>query len=368
MKIGIDARPLSGDRPTGIGIYLHNIISYINQFDTTNEYILYSNKPINLRFSPNKNITTKVTDGKIGTFWLRYKLPRQIKKDMLDIFWGTEHFLPKSVKGVQSILTVHDLSLLINPSWGTKRNAFFQNIYAPKSIREAGKIIAVSESTKKDIIEKIHIPSDIITVVYNGGSSIQAASKFEGTLNIEEKFGIKGKFFLYLGTLEPRKNVETLIDAFDLIASQHDVSLVVAGGLGWKYEPLLAKIENLKSKIRIIRTGYIGVEDKVALFKQAQAVVYPSLYEGFGIPVLEALENGVPVITTRNSSLPEVGGSVALYIDNAKDFEALASQMINVLNLSREEREKLIQDGYKQAKKFSWEKCAKETLEVICGK
>lgn len=368
MKIGIDARPLISDQPSGIGVYVANIIQYIHQHDDQNEYILYTNKPLSNHYRFPGNIKTNTVAGKVGTFWVRYALPQAIKDDHIDVFWGTQHILPKKVKGVRYVLTVHDLALLVNPSWGSYLNAIMQNIYARLSIRDADCIIADSNSTKEDICRICHVPRKKVSVIYLGGPSKQDSVEPAEQAEILRQLKINMPYYLYLGTIEPRKNISSIVTAFENIAENNDSVLVLAGGLGWKYKKILQAIANSKYKDRIILTGYVSAKEKETLLKNCLCFLFPSHYEGFGIPVLEAFMNGAIVVTSCNSSLPEVGGNAALYIDNENDYIKLSALMLHTAQLDTADRKVHINKGYKQASLFTWSSCAGKTMEIIQGR
>lgn len=313
MIIGIDARGLDGKK-SGIPLYIENIIKEINKKDKKNKYILYSNREINLDVKLNENIIVKQNMGGLGSILIYFKLPKILKEDKVDLFFGTQHCLPrrnKYTKGIKFVLTIHDLAIKKLKTVGSFKNTIIQTIFTGRSIKNADKIIAISNATKNDIVELYNVEKDKISIIYNG------TNFDEHTINLTEdqkseirkKFKIENsKFIFFLSTIEPRKNIETLIKAFDYIKVKEkmDLKLILAGGLGWKYENILKQYESSKFKDDIIMPGYISKEEKEYLYKNAECFVYPSLYEGFGLPILEAMSNKQIVITANNSSLPEV--------------------------------------------------------------
>ena len=365
MIIGIDARPLILKNPTGIATYLINVLQYIGEHDKKNKYILYTSKPFECERSFGPNFEIKHIHSRIGTFWLRYRIPRIIKKDKVDVFWGPSHILPLKVKGIRYVLTVHDLALLINPTWGEKNNSKIQNFYLPRSVRCADYILTDSESTKKDIKKICKRISAHIKCVYLGGVDLGVASKIDKIEieSIKQKFGIEKKYFIFVGTIEPRKNIISLVHAFELL--QEDCQLVLIGGLGWRYEEILNTINASPLKKNIIMTGYVKKEEKIALMKSAEAFVYLSHYEGFGIPILEAMETKTLIVSASNSSLSEVGGNAVLYVRDENNTEEIVNVMKRVLNMDEKERNDIILKEINNLKKFSWEKCAKETMNAI---
>ena len=371
MNIGIDGRGLEGKK-SGIGIYIEEIIKQINSLeDKTNKYIIYSPRKVEINAKLNDHVIIKDGNKRLGSFWLYLKLPKILKEDNIDVFWGTQHCLPKRnkySKNIKFVLTIHDLAIKKLKTVGSVKNTIIQMLFLKKSIKNADKLIAISEATKNDIIELFKINNERIQTIYNG-TNIDAEYKVTEAQEqeIKEKFNIeKVPYIFFISTIEPRKNIPTLIKAYSYVREKKiDLKLILAGGLGWKYEDILSKIENSKYKEDICLQGYISKEEKQYLFKNTKMLVYPSLYEGFGLPILEAMANKALVVTSNVSSLPEVGEDIAYYYNNVLNYEELGEKIIEVLNIDEKEREEKINKGLYQVKKFTWEKCAKETLEIL---
>lgn len=299
-------------------------------------------------------------------------LPKILKKDEIDVFWGTQHVLPErneDTQHIKYIVTIHDLAIEKLKTVGSFSNTIIQKIFVKTSLKNADRVIAISEATKKDIEEIYKIEKNKIETVYNGTKEEKELEITEKQKKeIEEKLKIKDTpFIFFLSTIEPRKNVENLIKAFDYIKEKNasKLKLVLAGKFGWKYENVIRLYNQSKYKEDIIMPGFISKEEREYLYKNAKCFVYPSLYEGFGLPVLEAMANKALVVTSKNSSLPEVGGDAAFYFENALDYEELGNKIIEVMNLEEQEKKERIEKGLEQVKKFSWEKCAKETINVL---
>ena len=171
MNIGIDARRLSDENPAGVGRYLIEILTYFSRQNNDDNYYLFSNRPILKQYIFNKRFHCVYMQNKIGTLWMLFELPKHLTEYNLDVFWGPEHMLPPKIKGVRYVLTVHDIALLINPKWGSRKNAIMQNIFCRLSCKRADKIIAVSEATKKDIVSLLSIDANRITAILNGGGT-----------------------------------------------------------------------------------------------------------------------------------------------------------------------------------------------------
>ena len=373
MVIGIDARGLDGNK-AGIPTYIEEVAKEINSKENQeNKYIFYSCRKINLDIDLKENIVIKECKTRmLGSFWLYFTVPKMLKSDNVDVFWGTQHCLPKRnkyTKNIKFVLTICDLAIKKLKTVGSLKNTIVQKLFLKRSIKNADKIIAISKATKNDILEIYKIKEDKVSVIYCG-TNLQKECNVteEEKKKIKEKFGIKDlPYIFFLSTIEPRKNIETLVKAFNYIRRKEDIKLklILAGGLGWKYQGVLDLVENSEFKEDIIMPGYISKEEKKYLYENTKCFVYPSLYEGFGLPILEAMSNKALVVTGNNSSLPEVGGDAAFYYESTLNYSALGNKIIEVMNLSTEEREKKIKEGLEQTKKFTWDNTAKETIELL---
>lgn len=370
MRIGIDGRALTQKR-AGIGTYTYELIKGLNNLDKKNEYYIYSNKEVYIDFPLNNNFKIVVSKFRIGTIWLYLKLPKILYKDQIDTFLGTQHVLPKRnkyTKNIRFILTVHDVALLKIKGIGKWYNTIIQKMFVKKSCENANKIITISNSTKEDLIELFNLNKEKIQTIYLGVNPKQNIKLTSSEKKkIKEKYGVSDKkFIFFLSTIEPRKNVVTLIKAFNIFKEKNsEMKLVLSGGLGWKYKKVLKEIEKSKYKQDIILTGYISKEEKAYFYKNCAFFAFPSLYEGFGIPVLEAMQNEAIVVTSTNSSLPEVGGNAAIYYDNVLNPIELASSFDEVCTITKKDNEKRIKEGLQIANAFQWNKTAEETLKVL---
>lgn len=267
-------------------------------------------------------------------------------------------------------MTVHDIAnhILENISQSKSSQQKYLRLILDHSCKIADRIIVPSIATKNDLVEHFDVDPRKISVIYEGGDK-EINVKPAGEQELKEKYQIKKPYFLYVGTLQPRKNIETIVNAFLCLAKEELTSqLVLAGGTGWGMDKVLEKIQKSESKDRIILTGYVSEEEKAGLYKNAEAFLFPSQYEGFGIPVLESFSYGVPVITAKNSSLPEVGGNAAIYIENVMSSAELEECMKKILSLSESDRMLLSEKGIQQFNKFTWKKCAREISKLFCGK
>ncbi|MFH1232239.1 MAG: glycosyltransferase family 1 protein, partial [Patescibacteria group bacterium] len=291
----------------------------------------------------------------------------------------------------KSLITVHDLSFLRNPEFFSLRKNFWHNmINVSKLLKKFKQIIAISENTKRDIIELCGISPDKIKVIYSGvgeeykqitnlnlielkdtecsiGHSVSKAIEAKRLNEVKQKYNLPDNFILYLGTIEPRKNIEGIIKAYNQLridnSELEDVKLIIVGGKGWKSKNIYKEWDLSEYKDDIKFLDYISSENKVYLYNLASVFLYPSFYEGFGFPPLEAMACGTPVIASYSSSLPEVIGDAGLLVDPYNITE-IANALKQIL-LNKDLSDKLIKKGLEQAKQFSWIKTAREYLEVF---
>lgn len=362
MKIGIIADSLN-DNFTGVSNYTYNLIDNLSNLDNNDDVFQLINYKTNQHFSQLKTIKINNPFRVLKTYgWYPY-LIRKLKKFDLDIIHNPSQ-IPTYVKAKQKyILTVHDLTPFIVPSESKFGRPTIHKILFPRTLRNADKIIADSYNTKKDLINYFKIPADKIRVIYLAASEKFKPLDNQGIYTFKEKYGFNFSFILYVGTLEGRKNIPFLIKSFyEFRKKSQNVKLVIAGKKGWKYKNIFSMIDELNLNNEIIFTGYVPEEDLPGLYSSADLFVYPSIYEGFGLPPLEAMACGCPVITSNISSLPEVVGDAGIMVD-PYNVDELSSAMYKVLNDSVL-RKDLVTKGLNRAKMFNWEKCAKDTINV----
>ena len=289
-------------------------------------------------------------------------LARRHKVDILHV----PAFAPPFRKPCKVVVTVHDIAGRLFRNQIGVPSAFYWGQWLPFVIRRADRIIADSEHTKKDLMKYLRIKENMIRVVYPSGHETFSALVPEAKVGeVKRTAGIHGRYFLFVGTLEPRKNLGRILDAFKAVsATLRDHQLVIAGSKQFahgEYSEILARDHALASD-RIVAPGYLNHESLNALYCGAEALIFPSLYEGFGIPILEAMASGCPVLTSSVTSTPEVAGEAAIFVDPC-DTNAIAEAMKR-LALQETLRSELRLKGFEQIKKFSWRKTARETIEV----
>lgn len=288
-------------------------------------------------------------------------------RDRIDLLFSP-CFLVPLICPSRSMITIHDLTHVVFPEKHKAKHLFIYNTLLPHSIKSSNKIIAVSQNTKQDIIKIFNIPEEKVTVIYESANDIFKPVKgSESISKIKRKYGIPSKYILFVGTIEPRKNLIRLIEAFNLVKTRKNINykLVIVGKKGWMYEDVFNSIKELGLENEIVFTDYIPEKDLVYIYNGADIFVYPSLYEGFGLPPLEAMSCGVPVVTSNTSSLPEVVGKAAVLID-PYDVKQLSDAIYWVLT-NRGLRENLIGNGLRRARLFSWQKAARELSSVFNG-
>ena len=368
-KIGIDAKVLC-KKNAGIKTYLVNVIKYINSIDDDNEYYLYVNRDLDIDFPLSNKFHIRKYKSKVGTLGLITKVHKMIKKDQIDIFWGPEHVLPKKVKNVSYYLTIHDLTIFKIRGIGSLYNTIINKLFTKKSVKKADKVIAISKATKQDIVDLFHVSENKVEVIYNT-KKLYAYHYVENRLinddfkEVKEKFDINKDFFLFVGTIEPRKNIRSIIKAFNSFKEKdNDCKLIIAGGNGWKTKKIYKEYEKSPFRDDIVFTGYVSSKEKELLYRNSLSLLFPSLYEGFGYPIIESLSVGTPVITSNVSSMPEVGGNVCHYVNNPLDYNEICKQMIAILN-SWKNKEVNELDLVKQSNIYNNDDYAQKTIELL---
>lgn len=382
MRIGIDIRSLAEGSRTGVEEYLINLLENIFKLDKDNEYILFFNsfKKPDIDFNwavkyPNVRIKKFRIPNKILNFFIWYfKYPKLDKLiGGVDVFFCPNVSFIAVSKNAKLVLTIHDLSYIRHPQFFSLKRRLWHWVINPRALcRRADKIIAVSDSTARDITTLFGIEPAKITKIYSGiGEKFEMVDRNDFRLiEIKDLYKLPFNFILYFGTIEPRKNIICLIQAFNRLKLLKNpdldkFKLVLAGQRGWKCREIFRRIKDSPFSEDIILTGFVREEDKPYLYNLAAVLAYPSFFEGFGFPPLEAMASGVPVVTSNNSSLPEVTGNAAIMVDPWKPDETYRA--LKMLLSDRDLRNKLKELGLKQASNFSWEKTAKETLDIISG-
>ena len=370
MRIGIDVSPLVASQRTGVQTYILNAMKGLAKVDTENEYFLYSNADFDNPIESDrwhKRIGRGLTT-KIAICWLQTQLKQLVEEDDIDLFWGAYHFLPLFLdRSVKSVLTIYDLVYRFYPGTLTARNVWSHKVFTERSIRKADKIIAISESTANDLKRVFNIGDRKMQVISPGVDLgfFRPCPPESSREYLTQKYGILESYVLCVGTIEPRKNLAALFRAYAQLCRRSKAAhkVVVAGARGWKNSHLFAPVSKLNIEDRVRFLGYVPDEDLPKLYSAAGVFVYPSIYEGFGLPVLEAMACGCPVIAFDNSSLPEVVGNAGLLVET-NNISELSISIEKVL-FDESLQDSMAERGIERAKMFDQESCSKRVYKLF---
>jgi glycosyltransferase involved in cell wall biosynthesis len=369
MRIALNARHMMQDRLEGIGTVTHEIMSRIVTSHPEDRFDYYFDRPFQSQFIHGPNVMPHVFGPParlpvLIRYWNKYPIKTDVVRQKSDIYFSPDGFVPLKLK-VPKVSIIHDVAFHRYPEYFTPRIRKFYKTWMPSYLEHTDHIITVSQFSKSELIAAYNISPEKISVVYNGVSMGYTPWLPEAIQLFRDQHTQGKPYFFYLGAIHPRKNVVTLIRAFEQFKSMNpgDHQLVIAGRASWDAAEVFKAIESSRWKSDIRLPGFIDRDYTKAWMACAHVLVYPSLYEGFGLPLLEAMSSGVPVISSNASSLPEVGGNAALYF-NPLDIEMLAHHM-NTISLNQEVRGDLVAKGFEQIKKFSWDKAAKETYTIF---
>lgn len=374
MKIAIDIRNI-GKQRTGSEVVVLELTKNILELDRENEYLLLTDtddervlanikKDLNLADKKNAQVVSIKASNKF--IWAAWAMPRYFRKNKIDVFHN-EYIVPFFIpKGVRVVTHIHDVSFKAYPQMILKRDLFFLDLLIPRSIRRSDKIIAVSQFTKEEIIKYYKVAADKIEVVFNSTNFTEEDLTQDFKKAVQTKYVLPGEYILYIGTLQPRKNIPLLIEAYARIKNKiPNVKLVLAGNrnahnFDKKIDEVLSK-NNLKDEV--IFSGFIDTVDKKAVYKMAKVYVFPSFYEGFGIPILEAMSQGTAVLASDIAPHREVGIAADIYF-NPNSIDNLSDMLYNIC-VDKEKRESLIELGLSKSKQFSWQKSAQKMLNIF---
>lgn len=368
MRVGLDGFPLSSPK-TGIGHYTFELARSLAQMAPADSFQLVSPLPFNdsvvqdiRRTSLNLDVVNpKATS--IRRHWWAVGLPLYLRQTSFDLFHGTNYEVPLWNRQ-RNVLTIHDLSILLHPDYHERDLVRRARRRLPLMVRSAAKIIAVTESMKREICDYLGVKPERVAVTPEAPRRAFRRMPLEQTVETRRRHGIEDDFILFVGTIEPRKNLLTLVRALDEILRNTSLrpQLVIAGGKGWLMDELFSFIESSGIGGRVRFIGYTSDNDLRALYSSCRISVYPSLYEGFGLPPLEAMACGAPVITSRIPAIVETVGGAAILIDPA-DVVGLARSIAQLWDDERQ-RDQLSLAGLQRAAEFTWEKTAELTLDV----
>jgi glycosyltransferase involved in cell wall biosynthesis len=367
MRICVNASP-AVHHIAGLGRYTQELMTALLAEDSDNEYVAFYNRPSEARVDPPLDRLDHITTDLATKPWRMTALLSQfahVPQDRMfpeiDLFHATDHLLPRLAR-VKSVFTLHDLVFRFYPHTHKTLNRWFLTLMMPRFLKAADAVIAVSEHTKRDAIETYGIDEAKITVIYEGVHARFRRESADSMAAVRHRYSLPERYILSVGTIEPRKNLTSLLEAYHTLRQSAEFGLVFVGKKGWLYEDFFHRLHELGLEDEVLFPGFVPDEDLPALYSAADLFVFPSLYEGFGLPVLEALACGTPVVASNAASLPEVAGDAALLVDPSS-VETLVRAMLDVLS-SDELREDLRARGPRQAAKFTWQRAARETLAV----
>jgi len=370
MRIGIDCRMFSS-KFTGIGRYVYEFVKNVTAINAESgyphEFVLFFNEPEHKEFEITKNIKKVLVNAKHYSFKEQFKFPSKIKKEKVDMMFFP-HFNVPILYRKPYVVTIHDLTLSLFP--GQKMIRWYHRLAYQLTIRnaikKAKKIIAISEHTKDDMIRLLKAPKEKIEIIYNGiGDEFKEIEELDLLKPTLKKYGIKKEFLLYTGVWRNHKNLPRLIEALSIIREKNgiDLQLVITGKPDPHYPEVKEAIKNYKLKDEVICTGLVEEKELVDLYNAADLFIFPSLYEGFGMPPLEAMKCGTPVVASKISSVPEICADAAVYFD-PYDTKDIANKIMSVYK-DAEKKAKLVEKGFEHVAQFSWRKMAEETLRII---
>ncbi|MEM4230902.1 MAG: glycosyltransferase family 1 protein [Candidatus Pacearchaeota archaeon] len=359
-RFGFDAKTGLPNR-VGSGEFCFQLINNLSKIDKKNEYFIFLPK------DPTPDLPKKHKNWNYVVFssrlWTLLGLSRRLMsyKEKIDVFFSPTHYLPFVTRG-PSVIAILDVSYLHFPELFRKKDLYQLKFWGKYSMNKAKKIITISRASKNDIIKEYGVNPSKVVVIYPGIKEISNIKyKLSDMDKLKKKYKISGNYILFVGTIQPRKNIARLIEAFSKLET--DLDLVIIGKKGWMWEDILKAPQKFGIENRVKFLHEVPDDELPTFYKNAVCFVLPSLYEGFGLPILEAMKFGCPVLASNVSSLPEAGGDAALYC-NPENVDDIAKNLESIIQNS-ELREQLVKKGFEQVKKFSWENAARETLKVL---
>lgn len=369
MRIGVNTRFLLPQKLEGLGWYTYEILNRLVKLMPEHEFVFFFDRPFDKKFIFDKNVTPIVVNPParhpiLWYIWFEYALPNALNAQKIDLFFSPDGYLSLKTN-IPTILTIHDLAFEVFPKQIPFLVAKYYKFFTPKFAIKATQIVAVSNSTKNDIINFYSISDKKITVVTNGCSAQFNLVPEHLKTEIKNKWTSGNPYFIFVGAMHPRKNVDSIFKAFDFFKSKTGLphKLLIAGRMAWGTEDIKMAYEKMESKKDVVFTEHSDRDLLNNLLGSAEALIYPSFYEGFGLPILEAFHCGVPVITGDNSSMPEVAGDAALLV-NANSMMEIANSMMEIVE-NELLRNELIKKGHIQKNKFSWDVAAEKIADII---
>lgn len=360
MRIGITARGLS-ERSGGAKQYIDSLISSLLEIDRANEYFLFYDSPSHLgRYPSAKEIYLRIPS---KLLWDHLGVPYLTRKYGIDVLFCPKNVVPNLVR-CKTVVAVLDLTHFKFPKEYRWTDKCYMRLFVPSSVKKADMVIAISQNTRRDIIQTFDIePDKVVAIPLAPDKKYRQITDENLKKEVRERYGLYSPYIFFPGALSPRKNIVTLVKALGEIKDKIPHKLVFTAGKSWKDSVVYKTIKELGLSDRVVTLGHVKDSDMPVLYAIADLLVYPSIYEGFGLPAIEAMACGCPVISSNSSSLPEVVEDSAITVD-AMDVKGLSDAICRVLT-DGVLREELIRKGFVQAGKFSWERTAGETLAIF---
>jgi glycosyltransferase involved in cell wall biosynthesis len=362
MNIAVNTRFLLPDYLEGYGYFVFEVFKHLTRKYPEHRFIFIFDRAYNKQFIFSSNISPVVIGPParhplLWKFWYDIKIPAVLKKHKADVFVSADGLCSLATK-VPQCLVLHDLAFMHYPKHIRRSHYIFYKRYVPRFLRKAKAVATVSAFSKRDIVNYYKVDPGKIDVVYSAAKEIFRPVSADVKEQIKKQYTQGKEYFLYVGAIHPRKNLMNLLKAFSVFKKRQKSSfkLVLAGRLAWKYESFIQNLKRYKYRDDVIMLGYLSEEDLVRITGSTYALVYPSLLEGFGVPVIEAMKCCVPVITSSHSSMQEIAGDAALYAD-ANDPDDIADKMM-LLYKDEKLRDELIRKGEAVAKQYSWQRTA----------
>jgi len=370
---GIDGNEANVADRVGANVYAHRVLIELDKLAKKKAVkfrVYLKNRPFD--DFPHESEFWKYKVFGPSKLWTQWRLPLELFREMggPQVFFTPGHYAPR-FSPIPTVISIMDLAFLRFPKDFRSQDLKQLTSWTAYSVKKASRILAISKATKKDICRFYEVDSKKVAVTYPGYDKQRFDRQkvkpgMAKTKEVLKKYRLKDPYLVYVGTLQPRKNVARLISGFARIKSAFpNHKLVVVGKKGWLYDEMFVTTKKLNLEQEVVFTGFAPEEELPHLVAGAQAYVLPSLYEGFGIPVVEAMALGVPVVVSQVSSLSELAGKAGIYIKNPQSVKQISEALVKVLELTQGKRQKLIKQGLKQAEQFSWRKCGQQALTVL---
>jgi glycosyltransferase involved in cell wall biosynthesis len=364
MNIAVMLRTL--EEKQGIGIYARNLTSSLLDIDRENSYFfLYASKAHLGSFQTHRNFREVVINSKSKFLWDQFHVPHFAKKNKIDLIFNTKFSVPLLTSS-KTVMTLHGSEWYVYPQFYSTLDIFYNKFFLPLYCKKASAISSVSQVTADDMVKYAKFDAKKVFVVQSAmDSRFRPIKDIRVLSHYKIKYDLPDRYILFVGKLYPGKNFSSIVKAFKRIKDEVDfpLKLVSVGDLRWKYERDFREIKSLGLDSDIYFTGWVEQDDLPAIYCLADVFLFPSLYEGFGIPILEAMACGCPVVTSNTGACPEVAGNSAVFVD-PKNINSIANGVLSVLK-DDSLREKMVAQGFKEVRRFGWQKAARETLSLF---